>query len=135
LPVVYRDRLSVVTRDDRALPFARIEQDGRAPRAVRVLSREPDRIVIAPPGAGRLVVADLVYPGWKVSIDGHSAKALAEGDLRAVDVPAGARRVTWTFTPPGVKLGAAVSLVAALALLGVAVVPLRRERRTRRGGV
>ena len=66
LPVVYRDRLSVVTRDPEALPFARIERPGRAAQAARVISREPDRIVIAPPGPGRLVVADLVYPGWKV---------------------------------------------------------------------
>jgi hypothetical protein len=129
LPVVYRDTLSVVTRDDGALPFARIVLPGRAVRAARVLSREPDRIVIAPPGPGRLVVADLVYPGWKVTIDGHGAKALADGDLRAVEVPAGARRVTWTFTPPGVKLGAVISLVALLALVGVAVVPWRRARR------
>ena len=125
LPVVYRDRLSVVTRDDGALPFARIVRPGGAPQAARVLRRDPDRIVIAPPGPGRLVVADLVYPGWKVSIDGHGARALQAGDLRAVDVPAGAKRVTWTFTPPGVELGAAVSVVALLALCAVAVLPRR----------
>ncbi|HET6174584.1 MAG TPA: hypothetical protein VFD90_18405, partial [Gaiellales bacterium] len=48
LPVVYRDGLSVVTRDAGALPFARIVRPGRAPLAARVVSREPDRIVIAP---------------------------------------------------------------------------------------
>ena len=52
LPVVYRDRLSVVTRDDAALPFARIVRPGRAPQAARVVAREPDRIVIARPGPG-----------------------------------------------------------------------------------
>jgi hypothetical protein len=129
LPVVYRDRLSVVSRDDAALPFARIVRPGRAPLAARVVSRDPDRIVIAPPGPGRLVVADLVYPGWKVSIDGRSARALADGDLRAVDVPAGAREVTWTFTPQGVRLGAVISVVTAVALLGVALVPWSRARR------
>jgi hypothetical protein len=128
LPVVYRDRLSVVTRDDRALPFARVVRPGRRPQPARIVAREPDRIVIAPPGPGRLVVADLVYPGWKVSIDGHRARALEDGDLRAVEVPAGARRVTWTFTPPGVRLGAMTSLVALLALAGVALVPWLRAR-------
>ncbi len=103
-------------------------QPGRAPRAARVVAREPDRIVVAPPGPGRLVVADLVYPGWNVSIDGHGAHALADGDLRAVEVPAGAKRVTWTFTPPGVRLGAVVSLIALLAAIGVAFVPWRRAR-------
>jgi hypothetical protein len=129
LPVVYRDPLSVVTRDDAALPFARIVRPGSPARAARVISRDPDRIVIAPPGPGRLVVADLVYPGWKVSIDGHAARALRSGDLRAVDVPPGARRVTWTFTPPGVRLGAAISLVALLALIGTALLPPLRARR------
>jgi hypothetical protein len=130
LPVVYRDRLSVVTRDDKALPFARTLRASGSPLAARVVSRAPDRIVIAPRAPGRLVVADLVYPGWKVSIDGHGAPALADGDLRAVEVPAGAKLVTWTFTPPGVRLGAGISLVALLALLGVAFAPWLRSRRT-----
>ena len=130
LPVVYRDRRSVITRDDAALPFARIERAGQAPQAARVVSRDPDRIVIAPPGPGRLVVADLTYPGWQVSIDGRSARALEAGDLRAVDVPAGAERVVWTFTPPGVKLGVLISVLAALALTGLALIPWWRSRRT-----
>jgi hypothetical protein len=129
LPVVYRDGLSVVTRDARALPFARIVRPGRAPLAARVVSREPDRIVIAPAAAGRLVVADLAYPGWKVKIDGASAKALTQGPLRAVQVPAGARLVTWEFTPPGVRLGWIISLIAVFAAAGVALNPWFRARR------
>ena len=89
LPVVYRDRLSVITRDPRALPFARIVRPGRAPLAARVVSREPDRIVIAPPAAGTLVVADLVYPGWKVRSTGAHARAL---ERRRLCVPSRCRR-------------------------------------------
>src|SRR5262249_29505581 len=118
--------------DDAALPFARMVEPGAAPRAARVIAREPDRIVIAPPGAGRLVVADLVYPGWRVTIDGHRATALEQGDLRAVQVPAGARRVVWTFTPPGARAGVAVSVVALAVLLAIPFAP--RLRRRRRGG-
>ena len=129
LPVVYRDRLSVVTRDAAALPFARTLRAGGSPVSARVVSRRPDRIVIAPRAAGRLVVADLAYPGWQVRVDGHRARALREGDLRAVDVPPGARRVTWTFTPPGLRLGAAISLVSLLAVLGLALLPWLPTRR------
>src|SRR4051794_2416898 len=132
LPVVFRDRLSVVTRDGAALPFARIVRPGRAPQAARVLAREPDRIVIAPPGPGRLVVADLVYPGWRVAIDGRSVPALASGDLRAVEVPPGAKRVVWTFTPPGSRVGLAISLVSLAVLLCLALRP-RLFRRAARG--
>ena len=85
--------------------------------------------MIAPPAAGRLVVADLAYPGWKVEIDGKGAESLRDGALRAVQVPAGAKLVTWTFTPPGVRLGALISLVALLALAGVALTPWLRARR------
>jgi hypothetical protein len=130
LPVVYRDRLSVITRDPRALPFARIVRPQRAPLPARVVSREPDRIVIAPPAAGTLVLADLAYPGWKVKIDGAPARSLKEGDLRAVVVPAGARLVTWQFTPPGVRLGWLLSLAAVFALAGVALIPWIRSRQT-----
>ncbi|MDX6599980.1 MAG: hypothetical protein QOE87_3867 [Gaiellales bacterium] len=132
LPVVYRDRLSVVTRDDAALPFARIVRPGQAPRAARIVSRAPDRIEIAPPGPGRLVVADLVYPGWRVKIDGRTVPALAAGDLRAVDVPPGARRVVWTFTPPGARAGLAISFLSLSLLLGLALSPWL-ERYTPRG--
>ena len=130
LPVVYRDRLSVVTRDSGALPFARIVRPGGAPIAARVVSREPDRVVIAPPAAGRLVIADLGYPGWRVTIDGARAKSLEDGSLRAVQVPAGARLVTWEFTPPGVRLGWLISLASAIALAGVAFLPWIRSRQT-----
>ena len=42
LPVVYRDQLSVVTRDPEALPFARIVRRGRAAaRRARRLARRP----------------------------------------------------------------------------------------------
>ena len=130
LPVVYRDRLSVITRDPQALPFARIVRPHRAPLPARVVSREPDRIVIAPPAAGTLVLADLAYPGWKVKIDGAPARSLEQGDLRAVVVPAGARLVTWQFTPPGVRLGWLLSLAAVFALAGVALIPWIRSRQT-----
>ena len=75
LPVVYRDRLSVVTRDDSALPFARIVRPGAAAAGrARDLARARSHRH-RPARARRLVVADLVYPGWSVTIDGRPAHA------------------------------------------------------------
>jgi uncharacterized membrane protein YfhO len=73
-----------------------------------------------------------VYPGWRVEIDGRTAPALAAGDLRAVDVPPGARRVVWTFTPPGARAGLAISFLSLSLLLGLALSPWL-ERYTPRG--
>ena len=91
--------------------------------------------MIAPPGPGRLVVADIVYPGWRAEIDGRSVPALEDGDLRAVEVPPGARQVVWTFTPPGARVGLGISLVSLAVLLGLALRPrLLRQWPRRRGG-
>jgi hypothetical protein len=43
-----------------------------------------------------------------------------------VDVPAGSHRVEWTFAPASLRHGALVSLLALLAVAGVACRPLRR---------
>ncbi len=127
LRVVKTTRLAVVTEDPGALPFVRLNAGGKTVAAT-VLDREPDRIVARTPAgsaAGRVVVADLAYPGWKVSVDGKPAKGLVvDGVLRAVDVPAGSHVVEWTFAPAAIRHGALLSgltaiLLGAACLLGV----------------
>jgi hypothetical protein len=135
LKVVYRDRLSVVTEDPKALPFVRLRAGSRTVPA-QVVEREPDRIVASTPDgspAGRLVVADLDYPGWKVSVDGMPAKGLVvDGVLRAVDVPAGRHLITWTFQPDVVRRGALLSALTALLLAGACLAAALRARATGR---
>ncbi len=76
------------------------------------------------------MLADPAYPGWKVTVDGHAAKSLvSRGIFRAVDLPAGAHRVVWTFEPPRLRIGALISVAALLVLLGVAALPWIRRRR------
>jgi hypothetical protein len=122
LKVVYTSRLAVVTEDPGALPFVRLTADGKT-TAATVLTREPDRIVARTPArsaAGRVVVSDLAYPGWKVSVDGRPATSLVvDGVLRAVDVPAGSHVVEWTFAPAAIRHGALLTGLTAI-LLGAA---------------
>ena len=128
MPVVLRTPQATVVRDDRALPLARVNRPGETD-AARILVREPDRVVIAtPPGpAGRLVLADPPYPGWNVTIDGHSAPARDQDAIfRAVDLPAGRHTVVWTFEPRSVKIGFSITLIALLGVVGYAVVVRRR---------
>ena len=69
--------------------------------------------------AGLLVLADLFYPGWTAEVDGRPAEILmADGVFRAVALPQGTHRVVFRYQPLSVKIGAALS---ALALLAVAV--------------
>jgi hypothetical protein len=137
LPVVFRSKHAVIVEDPEALPLARLNLADGGIRRGKIIVRGADRVVIDTPssGSGRLVLADPAYPGWNVSVDGHVAKSVvSRGIFRAVDLPAGAHHVVWTFEPPRLRIGAIVSLVALLALLGVAMIPwiLRRYRSSSR---
>ena len=131
LPVVYRDRGTVITRDPKALPLARVVRPGGAVQAARIVRRDPDRVDIVTRGAaGTLVLADSAYPGWHVSVDGHAAHARTVDSLfRAVDVGAGVHRVVWTFRPLTLRIGFWISVLSLLALIGLSVWWPRRLRR------
>ena len=132
LPVVYRDRGTVITRDPDALPLARVVRPGRALQPARIVRRDPDRVDIVTRGAaGTLVLADPAYPGWRVSVDGHDAHARTVDSLfRAVDVGAGVHRVVWTFRPLTLRVGLWISILT-LVLLTVAAVAWPRILRRR----
>jgi hypothetical protein len=81
-------------------------------------------------GGGTLILADADYPGWKASVDGVETPIRTyHGFLRSVEVPAGARQMTFTFEPLSVRLGAWISALALLVTLGLAVTPQFRVRR------
>lgn len=83
---------------------------------------------------GLVVLDDALFDGWRVTVDGRPAPAVRVDDvMRGVVVPAGAHRIAWRYTVPGIRLGAALSLLAALALLAAAAV--LRARRRRAGAV
>ena len=133
--MVLRTKNATVLRDDRALPIARVNRPG-VTVAARIVVREPDRVVIDTPAgpAGRLVLADPPYPGWSVTVDGHSAPSRVQNGLfRAVDLTAGKHRVVWRFAPKSVKRGLSLSLGTLLAALGYVVVTRVRALRRRRG--
>lgn len=82
---------------------------------------------------GLVVLDDALFDGWRVEVDGRSAPVVrVDSVLRGVVVPAGTHRVVWSYTVPGIRVGAAVSALAALALLGAAVGLRVRARRAAR---
>jgi hypothetical protein len=86
---------------------------------------------VGAPGPGYLVVADAMQqPGWSVTVDGkHAALVDADHAMAAVLVPAGEHDVTFHYAPPGQRVGAAVSVLTALAMLAVFGWDRRRQRR------
>jgi hypothetical protein len=105
------------------------------PADIRVLEDGGDvlRVAVSAPGAGYLVVADPLLPGWVASVDRRpAALRAADHGVAAVFVPAGAHQVVLRHDPPGWRTGLAVSaLSAAILLVAVAFVLVRRRASTR----
>ncbi|MEK6587934.1 MAG: YfhO family protein [Chloroflexota bacterium] len=86
-------------------------------RVVKQIEWSPNRIRVVAEGSGHLVLSELAYPGWRVSIDGESAPiGTAEGLLRAVELPAGEHEAVFTFRPASLMVGLAISAIFMLLL-------------------
>ncbi|WNG13498.1 YfhO family protein [Cystobacter fuscus] len=89
---------------------------------------EPERVEVELTARGGevLVLNDAFYAGWTASVDGTPTPILpANGAVRAVAVPPGAHRVVFSYRMPGLALGAWVSGVTLLVLLGAGLVARR----------
>jgi hypothetical protein len=79
----------------------------------------PNRVTLETAGgaAGYLVLADVWFPGWTCTVDGEPARVYRANYLfRAVELPAGAREVVFTFAPASYRWG---KLISGAAVLGV----------------
>jgi hypothetical protein len=80
------------------------------------------------PAGGYAVLLDEWAPGWSAATDGRPAPILlADGLFRAVPVEPGPHQIVLRYRTPGLRAGAAVSLLAWLA--GAAWLLLARHRR------
>jgi hypothetical protein len=93
-----------------------------AREGVRVVRHEPDRVeleaVLDRPGI--VVLADIYYPGWTLTIDGQAAPVhRANRMMRGAAVAEGRHTLVYTFRPASFRIGLIVSCfgLAALGLL------------------
>lgn len=78
------------------------------------------QVVDVTSGGGVLVVSDLFYPGWKVTVDGQPCPLIqANLALRGVVVPPGTHRVEWVYHPAWLPAALACTAVAAFLLLAL----------------
>ncbi len=106
-----------VYRNPQARPRAWVEQ-GNGWRPVDALQWAPNRITITASGPGDLVLSEMAYPGWQVSVDGKPVEAqTAYQVFRSVPLEAGAHTVVWRFRPWDLIFGLLAALVGWLWLL------------------
>jgi hypothetical protein len=76
------------------------------------------RFVVESDAPGLLVVSTGWLDGWSATVNGkHAPVVRANGLTLAIPIGAGSSEVKLTFTPPGLHLGLAVSVLALVLLL------------------
>jgi hypothetical protein len=82
------------------------------------------------PAPGVLVVAEQWDPGWHARVDGTPARVIPVDESQiGVEVPAGAHRVTLSYTAPGLRAGLVTTGAALAVVVGLLVSPAPRRRR------
>jgi hypothetical protein len=104
-----------------ALPRAWIQPPGSAlgEQIIRVTdwTASPGQLQIQANGPGLLVLSELDYPGWQVTIDGKAGQVeKISGLLRGTQLEPGKHRVIFTFVPVPFMLGIGLFLAACLLL-------------------
>ena len=96
-----------------------------------ILRDGSDRVIIGVKmrHPGFLVLIDTYYPGWRATVDGAPAKILpANRAFRAVGLGAGEHTVVFWYAPFSFRLGAWITLGAAVLLAAVPGVWIRHHK-------
>ena len=101
---------------------------GRPPgptESVKVTYPSPDRAELEASleSPGLVILADVYYPGWELTIDGKPAPIYAvNGLMRGAAVPAGTHRLVYSYAPRSFLVGRVGSILGlgVLALFGIA---------------
>ncbi|WP_240982041.1 MULTISPECIES: YfhO family protein [unclassified Streptomyces] len=126
-PALPRQSVGCLDRARLAAAVTRLTATG----ATRVTTTGHALTAELPPGStGLAVVAVPRATGWRCAAgDAEPVSARSHRGLLAVPLDGRATRVSCSFRPPGVRLGAAVGAAALLALAGTALLARRRARR------
>jgi hypothetical protein len=118
-------RLAWVERDDE-LQLARYLPGGSTKQSETVQVRNPDpqhvEIDVAVDRPGLVVLADVYYPGWELTIDGKPAPIYRVNRImRGAAVPKGRSHLVYTYAPRSFREGGMISLagLGLLVLFGV----------------
>jgi hypothetical protein len=113
--------LAPFTRGGSSRPSEKIEVS--YPRSDRV---QLDVTLDAP---GLVVLADVYYPGWTLTIDDQPAPVYRVNRMmRGAAVEAGTHRLVYRYNPRSFRLGLMISIAGLGATLGFAAFALRRPR-------
>ncbi len=122
-------------RDEPILETGDAPPGGPAPPATpaSVISRSDTEVTldVRARAAGRLVLLDTFYPGWRAEVDGRRTPiTAANAAFQSIPVGPGRHKVRFYYHPTSVVVGGAISLAALAFLAGGLLLGLLRARRT-----
>jgi hypothetical protein len=130
LDPAFDGRRTVVT--GRSLPGLGSTPGPGAPGRARIVRYEAEHVVIDASARrlSELVLTDVHYPGWKVTLDGRPADLhRVDYMLRGTTLPPGRHRVEFRYEPASWRVGWIVSLLALLGLVATIITGVRGRRR------
>jgi hypothetical protein len=117
------------------LPRARIQTESQAETTISTRAEikhlEPNQIIVRTVGPGRLVLSEIHYPGWVAQVDGRQVPIeVYEDILRSVQIPDGDHLVTFSYRPRLFFIGAGISVLALVGMVGWSAVWLFKWKST-----
>jgi hypothetical protein len=106
-------------RQDEVVPFLDNTEPGHQ-ESVSISRYEPDRVELRAKldRPGIVVLADVYYPGWSLTIDGKPAPVYRANRLmRGAAVPAGEHTLVYSFRPASFRYGMVLSCAGGLGLV------------------
>ena len=83
-----------------------------------IVSHQANRVEINATGPGRLILADVMYPGWIVRVDGIETPIEPYlGVLRSVSIGTGNHEVAFSFHPLSVYIGWAIAMAGWVIII------------------
>jgi hypothetical protein len=123
---VFHDRATTIYQLPHPRPFFSTSS------LCQVRSVSVDVVHVSCPSATTLLRTELSMSGWRATVNGHSAPiTTVDAVYQEVRVPEGRSTVTYSFDPPHESPALALSLLAALFLLGSFAAEVVRVRRAR----
>ncbi|MDI6784939.1 MAG: YfhO family protein, partial [bacterium] len=140
LELVFHDRLKIY-RNKTMFPRAyfipakpgtisvnsRLRGNDVIPAKAGISKYSPNRIEVTvnTDSSGQLVLSELVYPGWRVYVDGKEKRSQVANDIfRAVSLDPGNHQVEFIYSPREFRYGALISITTLLACLSALLVKL-----------
>jgi len=122
----FADRGFYIYENEKALARVRVDTPGSSARITQSGLNQVTIDATVAQDNTRLTLADSMFPGWRAFIrpvgspentEREIPVALADGNFRAVELPAGSWTLRFRYTPQSVQFGVVGTFVAVLVLL------------------